>query len=587
MFGFDKPSLPQNSTDPVKRKTEIARARKKFTYTYEYPAGIAIAAHVPKDEGFSTKFIGKFINSVTDLAINQAEVQISEFDEDVYKSGSMWTRIKHWSQEAIRENFFQSAKTAAETTPDRPGTTIEEYTKFYATIPDSPMLISIEGDDETQDTAFAYQRLAGVNPMMIEGVSALPDDFPVTEAHFAVAMPAGDTLAAALADGRVYMCDYKICADLELGKAGDLQKYAYAPYALFALTQDHTDFRPVAIQIDRGAGPDNPIFTPADHWHWKMARHFVQIADANAHEAGQHLGLTHFVIEACLLSARRNLAEAHPVRVLLEPHFEGTMAINDRSVNSLIWPGGLVDIIMGYTIDSTIQIAARYLSEFSLQDSAPPKDFAARRVDNPALKYPYRDDALLSWSAIEDWVHDYLRLYYHSDKVIADDWELQAFVASLGARDGGRLANIREVKSFDGLVELVSCIIFRASVQHAALNYPQFNMMGLIPNMPGASFQPRHTFDTDVNEEHFVASLPSLSITAAAFAVVYQLSFIRDSRLGRYHVFHFHDSRVKLLLKRLQQTLKEAEATIIARNETRLVPYHYLQPSLIPQSIHI
>ena len=56
--------------------------------------------------------------------------------------------------------------------------------------------------------------------------------------------------------------------------------------------------------------------------------------------------------------------------------------------------------------------------------------------------YPYRDDALLIWGAISQWVEDYVNHYYSSDAAVQGDTELQNWVAELVAHDGGRLNNV-------------------------------------------------------------------------------------------------------------------------------------------------
>lgn len=42
-----------------------------------------------------------------------------------------------------------------------------------------------------------------------------------------------------------------------------------------------------------------------------------------------HLAQTHLVSEAFCLATQRTLAPSHPLHVLLAPHFEGTLFINE------------------------------------------------------------------------------------------------------------------------------------------------------------------------------------------------------------------------------------------------------------------
>ena len=84
---------------------------------------------------------------------------------------------------------------------------IEAYRDLFQTLPTPGIAYTFQGDDE-----FARLRVAGPNPMLIRGIDRIPDNFPVTPAQYSAVM-GGDKLADALADGRVYLCDYK---ELEL-----------------------------------------------------------------------------------------------------------------------------------------------------------------------------------------------------------------------------------------------------------------------------------------------------------------------------------------------------------------------------------
>ena len=144
-------------------------------------------------------------------------------------------------------------------------------------------------DNFSTDEQFAYMRVAGYNPVMIERVNKLGDRFPVTEAQYQEVM-GDDSLTAAGEVGRLYLADYGILEGAVNGTFPSQQKYIYAPLALFAIPKNSDNdesslMRPVAIQC--GQNPqDNPINTPkSDKYAWLFAKTIVQIADANFHEA--------------------------------------------------------------------------------------------------------------------------------------------------------------------------------------------------------------------------------------------------------------------------------------------------------------
>ncbi len=131
-------------------------------------------------------------------------------------------------------------------------------------------------------------------------------------------------------------------------------------------------------------------------------------------------------MESVILSTHRQLAENHPLHVLLSPHFANTMITNDIAMTSLIGPNGNMERLQSGTLESSLDLAKRSIREFRLLDSAPAKDFAARGVDDTdaLAAYPFRDDGLRSWGPLQAWVRGYLELYYTSDELVAGDHQL-------------------------------------------------------------------------------------------------------------------------------------------------------------------
>lgn len=478
------------------------------------------------------------------------------------------------------------------------------------------------GDHFLEDRAFAAQRVAGANPLVIERISQLPEHFPVTETQYQAVM-ADDTLETALAEGRVYLADYQILEQLELGtveakingQTETVQKYGYAPLALFAIapgTCPGRTLQPIAIQCRQEKG--SPIFTPpsvdaseTERWTWQLAKTVVQLADGNHHEIISHLGRTHLWIEPIALATYRRLGTDHPLGKLLLPHFEGTFFINNAAARFLISPGGGVDQLLFGTLLSSIQLSVKAAKgyPFSFNESMLPQTFAARGVDNPTQlpDYPYRDDALLIWHAIHDWVAAYLKVHYSDDTAVLGDDQLQAWLAELVAEDGGQMTGIGEstdnepdpkIRTLKYLIDATTLIIFTCSTQHAAVNFPQASLMMFAPNMPLAGFTPAP--DT-ANEEDYLQFLPTLNQAELQMDLLYALGSVYYTTLGQYKANeedveeatedYFTDPQVIEHLTNFQQQLQRIERTIQARNETRPTYYETLLPSKIPQSTNI
>lgn len=446
-----------------------------------------------------------------------------------------------------------------------------------------------------EDEVFAYMRVAGYNPVMIERVTSLGDRFPVTEEHYQAVMGTDDSLAAAGLEGRLYLADYKILSGVINGTYPREQKYVYSPLALFALPKgsDPTRLlRPVAIQCGQTPGPDYPIVTPnSGKYAWLFAKTVVQIADANIHEAVTHLARTHLLVGVFAIATARQLPHTHPLRILLRPHFDSTLAINNAAQRILIAPGGGVDRLLSPSIDNSRVLAVLGLQSYGFNSAILPKQFQQRGVDDPNLLpvYPYRDDALLVWDAIHQWVWDYLNLYYPTDETIHKDIALQTWAAEISAYDGGRIPDFGEdggIKTLNYLIDATTLIIFTASAQHAAVNFPQKDLMGYAAAIPLAGYLPASTLKREVTEQDYLNLLPPLDQAQRQYNLLSLLGSVYYNKLGEYEQGYFTDEKVKPLLQGFQSHLQQVENTIKERNLHRPA-YEYLLPSKIPQSINI
>ncbi|MES2645119.1 MAG: lipoxygenase family protein [Myxococcota bacterium] len=446
------------------------------------------------------------------------------------------------------------------------------------------------------DRMFAHMRVAGPNPLMIQGIRALPATFPVTDAQFQETMGAQDSLARAGAEGRLFLCDYAALSGVEAGTFPSQQKYLTAPLALFAVPPENARdraLRAVAIQLAQAPANDAPIFTPTSA-AWPVAKLHVQVADGNYHEMISHLGLTHLVVEAFAVTTPRHLAEDHPLYLLLAPHLTGTVFINNAAVTSLISTGGIVDRILSGTIASSVKLSVDAVTSFAVNQQFLPDAMARRNVETLPV-YPYRDDGLLVWHALHAWVQSYLAVYYPTDADVQGDYELQAWARELGSQDGGRLAGVAEPGAADGgihtfgyLVDIVTLAMFTASAQHAAVNFPQNFTMSYTPALPLAAYAPPPVSPRESGS--VLATLPPLQQSVVQQALGYLLGGVYYTRLGDYdrnlRGKWFEDPRVQAQLAQLGTDLRAVEVEIGRRNLTR-IPYIVLLPSQIPQSINI
>lgn len=196
---------------------------------------------------------------------------------------------------------------------------------------------------------------------------------------------------------------------------------------------------------------------------------------------------------------------------------------------------------------------------------------------------------MLVWNAIASWAGDFVNAYYLSDAEVLADYELQAWAAEVAAVDGGQIrdfgATPGEIAGRQDLAEILTMVIWTAGPQHAAVNFTQKEHMSFLPANPLAGYTPEPT-GKEHTEADWLANLPPLDVAVQQFCVMNFLGSVRHTTLGDYQD-DFKSTRVALAHQRFMEGLASVESTIETRNRRRAVVYHYLQPSLIPNSTNI
>ena len=583
-----KPVLPLKDRRPDLREKQLAKARDDYAFAYDWPPGVATCADLPRKDDYSVEFAAKSLHAFVAIGANYAGMAL-EKDERKALAQVIESKVTTMERKNLKRQIFRLPTELASKIGPRFPADWQELEEIFATWKAPPVVDFFHRAPADLDLAFAWQRVAGFNPMQIERCAVVPVNVPLTQALFQRAVGDTDTLAAALAEGRLYKADYGLLDGVPAGVTDGIQKFLCAPIALFVVDKASKQLRPVAIQLGQVPGRSAPLFLPDDGWAWRHAMALVQVADANVHEGVVHLGRCHMVMEAVTVSLHRELSSRHPLFVLLDAHVEITLAINHSAKTSLIAPGGVVDRCFGPTIDAFASVVNQALKTYPLDQTDPRKDLAARGVDDvDALPvYPYRDDALPLWDALLTYLGEYVDLYYATDADVMADAELQGFVRTLGSADGGRLAGVPQVHSKEDLTYLLTRIVFIAGPQHSAVNFTQFPYMGFQANTAGASYRPPFTASTPNTEAEYTKMLPPWRIVIESSTMVYLLSNVHLNKLGRYGLLHFKDKRARAVVGRFQAALEVVEAANQERDATRLIPYPFLKPSEVLQSISI
>ncbi|XP_076792661.1 hydroperoxide isomerase ALOXE3 isoform X2 [Arvicanthis niloticus] len=401
-----------------------------------------------------------------------------------------------------------------------------------------------------EDSFFGYQYLNGVNPVMLHCLSSLPSKLPVTNDMVAPLLGPGTCLQTELERGHIFLADYWILAEAPVHCLNGRQQYVTAPLCLLWLNPQGV-LLPLAIQLSQTPGPESPIFLPTDcELDWLLAKTW-----------------------------------------LLLPHTRYTLQVNTIARATLLNPEGLVDKVTSIGRRGLIYLMSTGLAHFTYTDFCLPDSLRARGVLT-IPNYHYRDDGLKIWAAIERFVSEIVSYYYPSDASVQQDSELQAWVgeiftqAFLGRESSGfpsRLCTPGE------LVKYLTAIIFNCSAQHAAVNSGQHDFGAWMPNAPSSMRQPPPQTKGNTTMKSYLDTLPEVNTTCSNLLLFWLVSQEpKDQRpLGTYPDEHFTEEAPRRSIAAFQSCLAQISKDIRERNQNLALPYAYLDPPLIENSVSI
>uniref|UniRef100_A0A3B4EEJ1 Lipoxygenase domain-containing protein n=1 Tax=Pygocentrus nattereri TaxID=42514 RepID=A0A3B4EEJ1_PYGNA len=433
------------------------------------------------------------------------------------------------------------------------------------------------------DTFFGYQFLNGLNPMMIKRCSKLPNNFPVTNDMVKSALPKESSLEKEM-EGNIFLCDYARLGGIVGNVIDGIQQYLAAPLCLL-FSNPQGKLLPIAIQLKQKPEAQNPIFLPTDSKHdWLLAKLFVRNAEFNENAVNFHLLRTHLLAEVFTMATLRALPSVHPLFKLLFPHIRYTLQINIMGRKLLI---DLPSLYIFTTqncaigIKGMITLMRRATASLTYSSLCLPDNIKERGLEN-IPHYYYRDDGLKLWNIIHKFVNGVVAHYY-TDRDVQEDSELQTWLTEIV--EHGFLKNDNRIpKSFHTVAELVkfvTMLIFTVSAQHAAVNNGQFDFGAWMPNFPSTMKAPPPTTKGQATAESILAALPNVKHTL--IQIIWQLSY----PFGYYPEELFVEAVPLQKMEQFRQDLKALEGEIEARNKNLELPYDYLNPKNVANSVDL
>ncbi|XP_070576107.1 allene oxide synthase-lipoxygenase protein-like [Ptychodera flava] len=221
-------------------------------------------------------------------------------------------------------------------------------------------------------------------------------------------------------------------------------------------------------------------------------------------------------------------------------------------------------------------------------------DLQSRGVDDPEVlpNYPYRDDALLTYKAIETYVGKVVNGNYDTEDKLRDDFELSEWAKALNAAppNGFGVKGMPNEGKFNDnaeLIRVITSVIANCSIGHAAANFTQYdeyanplkhsaNLIGTPPKTKVA-----------LTEQDVLKHLPDKRKVTEGMMMMKILSANATLSLGYFDQLYQSDAIGKQAVEEFRRDLLDIGKTIDERNVQRKASYPYLHPRQLPNAISI
>lgn len=439
------------------------------------------------------------------------------------------------------------------------------------------------------DELFGYQFLNGANPMLLRRCTSLPSR---------LVLPSGmeelrAQLERELQNGSLFEADFILLDGIPANVIRGEKQYLAAPLVMLKMDPSGK-LLPMVIQIQPPSpiSPTPPLFLPSDPpLAWLLAKTWVRNSDFQLHQLQYHLLNTHLLAEVIAVATMRCLPGLHPVFKLLMPHIRYTMEINTRARTQLISDGGIFDKAVSTGGGGHVHLLRRALAQLTYRSLCPLDDLADRHLlGTPGALYAC--DALRLWEITARYVEGIVHLFYHGDDVVKGDPELQAWcreITEVGLRQAQERGFPVSFQSQNQLCHFLTMCVFTCTAQHGAINQGQLDWYAWVPNAPCTMRMPPPTTKEDVTMATVMGSLPDVRQACLQMAITWHLGRRQPDMvpLGHHKEKYFSDPKAKSVLNQFQTDLENLEREITARNEQLDLPYEYLKPSHIENSVTI
>ncbi|XP_045442555.1 polyunsaturated fatty acid lipoxygenase ALOX15 [Pipistrellus kuhlii] len=414
-------------------------------------------------------------------------------------------------------------------------------------------------DSWKEDALFGYQFLNGANPMLLRRSSSLPAR---------LVFPSGmeelqAQLEQELKGGTLFEADFSLLDGIKANVILGSQQYLAAPLVMLKLQPDGK-LLPMVIQLElpRTGSPPPTLFLPTDPpMAWLLAKCWVRSSDFQLHELLSHLLRAHLMAEVIAMATMRCLPSIHPIF-------------------KVVSTGG----------GGHLEMLRRARAFLTYRSFCPPDDLADRGLLGVKSSY-YAQDALRLWEIMYRYVEGIVSLHFKMDNAVKKDLELQTWcreITEIGLRGAQDQGFPMSLESRDQLCYFVTMCIFTCTGQHSSVHLGQLDWYAWVPNAPCTMRLPPPT-TKDVTLETVMATLPNFHQASLQMSMTWQLGRRQPISvlLGQHEEEYFSGPEPKAALKKFREELAALDKEIEIRNAKLDMPYEYLRPSRVENSVAI
>ncbi|KAG1671750.1 Arachidonate 12-lipoxygenase, 12S-type [Nymphon striatum] len=139
----------------------------------------------------------------------------------------------------------------------------------------------------------------------------------------------------------------------------------------------------------------------------------------------------------------------------------------------------------------------------------------------------------------------------------------------------------------EDIVQLCAAIIFTASAQHSAVNYPQYENYAHPPNHPLKLNAPPLTTKDAITEEDLVKLMPNNITTLRTMMFATILSYMDGKPLGEFDTVHLYHPKDMQAAAEFKEELQKGTEIIMERNREREVPYPWMTNECLKNSPNV